>query len=47
MSQYKQDENPFEENENEAQASEEVVADSAENEDGEVTSNRFKLSWKL
>jgi len=40
MSQYKQDENPFDENENEAQASEEVVAetDAGENgEEGEVT----------
>lgn len=41
MSQSKQDENPFEENENEAQTeeqtAEEVVADPAESEDGEVT----------
>ena len=41
MSQSKQDENPFEENENEAQTeeqtAEDVVADSAESEDGEVT----------
>lgn len=37
MSQSKQDENPFEENENEAQATEEVVTDFSESEDEEVT----------
>ncbi len=40
MSQSKQDENPFEENENEAQAEQqatEEVVDSAESDDGEVT----------
>ena len=35
MSQSKQDGNPFEENENEAQATEEVVADSTESENGD------------